>query len=246
MKKQIIIALSVLSTLGIMNSCNKNEQSATPNTVNGIKKLKLSVPLEDGRLFIETTANSTSRLNTQQVPITSTFSIISIPDEAYRKSTTLMTIKNAGDFSIINCIADNSLKITFTDSVRRMPGFPNGWTVVWNSKPHVEHETPAVLYTRQQNRLTLQLSKYVTTFGFELAPNLYDAYPFSIGFYDNKFNPQVAYLQEVASTPGGAKLFAVSAQKPFNVVEIAFAGEGENINNPYGFAIANIRYTLAK
>jgi hypothetical protein len=246
MKKHFFTALTVLTILGAMNACMKNEQATSPETVAEMRRYQLSVPLEDGRKFIEKKVKPIVQLNAQQSPITSGFLQIKLPDEAYRNGTRLMTIKHPADFSMINCIADNTLKITFTDSVRRMPGYPTGWTAVWNSKPEVEREAPAVLYTRQQNRLTLQLSRYVTKFGFELAPNLYDLYPFSVGFYDSKENPQVAYLQEVASTPGGAKLFAVSSQRPFNVVEIAFAGEGENVNSPYGFAIANIRYKLAK
>lgn len=246
MKTLSKIWMSAAALLVVSASCTKNEQAPSPESVAEIKKYQLSVPLADGRKFIETKAQSTVQLNKQQTPTSSGFSQVQIPDEAYRKATTLMTIKNPGDFSIINCIADQSLKVTFTDSVKRMPGYPTGWTAVWNSKPNVEREAPAVLYTRQQNRLTLQLSKYVTTFGFELAPNLYDAYPFIVGYYDSRENPQVASLVEVASTPGGAKLFAVRSPKPFNVIEIAYAREGENINNPYGFAIANIRYKLAK
>lgn len=236
----------MLGILGAMNSCTKNEQAESPDSVSNVKRHQLSVPLEDGRTFVEAPSYSTTKLKQQQAPISYGFITIPLPDKNYQSSTTLLKIKTPGDFSIINCIADNSIKVTFTDSVRRMPGYPAGWTAVWNSLPNVENETPAVLYTRQKNRLTLHLSKYVTTFGFELAPNLYDAYPFSVGFYDSKENPQVAYLQDVASTPGGAKLFAVNSQRPFNVVEIAFAGEGENINQPFGFAIANIRYKLAK
>ncbi len=246
MKKHFFTVLTVLTIFGAMNACTKNEQATSPETVAEIRKYQLSVPLEDGRKFIEKKVPPIVQLNAKHSPITSWFSQIKFPDEAYRNSTKLMTIKHPGDFSIINCIADHALKITFTDSVRRMPGYPTGWTAIWNSKPEVENKAPAVLYTRQQNRLTLQLSRYVTKFGFELAPNLYDTYPFSVGFYDSRENPQVAYLQEIASTPGGAKLFAVSSQKPFNVVEIAFAGEGENVNSPFGFAIANIRYKLAK
>lgn len=236
------------SMLFVLNlSCTKNEQAASPEPLAEIRKYQLSVPLEDGRRFIETKVQpNTVLLNTRQAPVSTGYTQIQVPDEAYRKGTTLMKIKHPGDFSIINCIADQLLKVTFTDSVRRMPGYPAGWTAVWNTMPNVESETPAVLYTRQQNRLTLQLSKYVTTFGFELAPNLYDAYPFIVGYYDSRENPQVASLVEVASTPAGAKLFAVTALKPFNVIEIAYAREGENINHPYGFAIASIRYKLAK
>jgi len=235
------------ATLLVINvSCSKNEHTSSPESVVQLKKYQLSVPLEDGRKFIETKVQPTVQLIKQQTPAWSGFAQIQVPDEAYRNATTLMRIKNPGDFSIINCIADHLLKVTFTDSVRRMPGYPTGWTAVWNTRPNVEHEAPTVLYTMQQNRLTLQLSKYVSTFGFELAPNLYDAYPFNVGFYDSKENPPVASLQQVATTPAGAKLFAVSSVRPFNVIEIAYAGEGGNIGSPYGFAIANIRYKLAR
>ncbi len=246
MKKQIFTALAALTILGTINACTKNEQVDHPPSVSETKRHQLSVPLEDGRTFIEAASNPAGRLISQQRPVISGFLKIPIPDESYLSSTTLIKIKNAGDFAVIDCIADKSLKVTFTNRVSRMPGYPSGWTAIWNRKPAVENEAPSVLYTRQQNRLTLQLSKYVTTFGFELAPNQYNAFPFTVGFYDSKENPQVAYLQDVAWTPEGAKLFAVSSQKPFNVVEIAFAGEGESVNHPYGFAITNVRYKLAK
>jgi hypothetical protein len=38
-------------------------------------------------------------------------------------------------------------------------------------------------------------------------------------------------LQEVTSSPKGAKSFAGSSQKSFNVVEIAYVQEGESIDN---------------
>lgn len=246
MKSLLRIWTSAAVAVVVGLSCTKNDETVSPQSTSEIKRYQLSVPLEDGRKFIEINPQVPVRMSIQQVPPTSTFLQIKAPDQAYLNTTKLIKIKNPGDFSIINCIADDFLKVTFTDSVRRMPGYPAGWTTVWNDKPNVEHEAPPVLYTRQQNRLTLQLSKYVTTFGFEPAPNQYNAFPFIAGFYDSRENPQVAYVQEIASTPNGAKLFAVHSQRPFNVVEIAFALNGENVNHPYGFAITNIRYKLAK
>jgi len=246
MNKHFLTTLIALIILGLLNSCTKNEQAAFPSSSAKTRMLRLGVPLEDGRKFIEIKTQGALTLDANQMPSNSGFTQIESPDQSYLSSTTLITIKKPGEFLIVSCISDRSLKVNFTDSVRKMPGYPSGWTAMWNSKPNVEDETPAVLYTRQQNRLTLQLSKYVTTFGFELAPNLYDSYPFSVGYYDSRENPQVAYLQEVASTPGGAKLFAVSSERPFNVVEISYARQGEDIYNPYGFAVANIRYKLAE
>jgi hypothetical protein len=38
----------------------------------------------------------------------------------------------------------------------------------------------------------------------------------------------------------------VSSISPFDVIELAFNGDQQNGNHPYGFAIANIRYILCK
>ena len=246
MNKKILIALLGVCLSATLNSCKENEQVSTPETSAELKKYQLSVPLEDGRTFIEFKSQEKAQVSSRQTQSTSGFNQISTPDQAYLSSTTRMGLTKPTNFSIINCVADQSLKLTFTDSVMKMPGYPNGWTAIWNTSPDAENQSPIVLYTRLQNRLTIQLSKYVKTFGFELAPNLYNAYPFAVGYYDSKENPQVAYLQEVATTPGGAKLFAVTSDKPFNVIEISYALGGENISHPYGFAIANIRYSLAK
>jgi hypothetical protein len=228
----------------VIASCEKSEQASLPKQ--DLKKHKLSVPLADGRTFIEMNATAPFQMNRQEISSSRAFTQILVPDLAYRNSTTLIGLEKVADFSIINCTADSKLKITFIDSVQKMSGYPNGWTALWNSKPNVEDETPPVLYTRQRNRLTIMLSKYVTTFGFELAPNLYETFPFSVGFYDSQQNPPVASLQQTASTPSGAKLFAVCSPKPFNVIEISFSGNDETENHPYGFALANIRYKLAK
>jgi len=244
MKFSAKIWITAILVIVVIISCEKSEQASVSNQE--VKRYKLSVPLADGRTFIETNAAPTFQMNTQQIPSGQAFTQILIPDDTYQNSTSLITLEKVPDFSLINCTADSKLKLTFVDSVLKMPGYPNGWTAIWNSKPDVENETPTVLYTRQGNHLTIMLSRYVSTFGFELAPNLYETFPFSVGFYDSQQNSPVASLQQTASTPSGAKLFAVCSAKPFNVIEIGFSGNDDNENHPYGFAIANIRYKLAK
>lgn len=239
--------LSAIVALLFFSACSKNEPEALKAEPAQLEKRQLSVPLADGRTSIElkSWANSAS-ISSQQSPFLNEVTVFNVPDDAYLKATTLMTLEKPANFSIINSIADKKLKITFVDSLMKMPGFPNGWTALWNTKPFVERESPTVLYTRQQNRLTVTLSKYVEIFGFELAPNLYNSYEFIAGFYDSRQNPPLASVVQVATTPSGAKLFAVKSEKPFNVIEISFTGNQETANHPYGFAIANIRYKLCK
>jgi len=226
-------------------SCSKKEDAVRAEPKSSVEKHRLSVPLKDGRTFVETKAQS-SRSISSVLPHghPGKFSQIPQPDAQYLRSTTLMTLKKPAAFSIINCIADDQLKLTFVDSLIKMPGYPNGWTALWNEQPFVEKQSPTVLYTRQQNKLTILLSKYVRTFGFELAPNMYNTFSFSVGFYDSKYNPAVAALTQNATTPSGATLFAVRSEKPFNTIEISFAGNLNTGNHPWGFGIAHIRYAL--
>lgn len=247
MKFSHYIRMSAAVAILLTASCNKNDPASTPEPSTELKKYQLSVPLLDGRKVIETNAQlNQPQMSVQQNQFSNAYTQITQPDSAYLKSTTLMTLNKPADFAIINCIADQHLKLTFVDSVRKLPGYPSGWTALWNTKPFVEKEAPTVLYTMQRNHLTITLSKYVTIFGFELSPNLYNTYPFSVGFYDSKQNPPVASLAQTATTPAGAKLFAVKSQKPFNVIEISFSGNEATENHPWGFAIANLRYKLCK
>jgi hypothetical protein len=242
-----ISRIACMSAALFLLACSKEESNSKAEVAQAKQTRKLSVPLADGRTHIEVKGDDLSgSLRKSQASFLNQVTQIVTPNEAYLKSTMLMDLSKLTDFSIVNSIEDRKLKISLTDSVIKMPGFPNGWTALWNSKPFVEQEAPTVLYTRQQNRLTIQLSKYVQTFGFELSPNLYDTYEFTAGFYDSRENTPVASLTQAATTPAGAKLFAVSSKRPFNVIELAFNGDQQNGNHPYGFAIANIRYILCK
>lgn len=239
--------LSAFAALLFITACSKNEPAAVKEESARLEKRQLSVPLADGRTAIELKDwSKPAAVRTQQFSYANEFTVFENPDETYLNATTLMSLDKPANFSIINCVADNKLKLTFVDSLIKMPGYPNGWTALWNTAPFVERESPTVLYTRQQNRLTILLSKYVEVFGFELSPNLYDAYEFSTGFYDSRQNSPVASVVQVATTPSGARLFAVKSEKPFNVIEINFTGGEGTTNHPYGFAIANIRYKLCK
>lgn len=247
MNTQHFSRIAVLATVLCFVACTKDEPAAKAEVATAQETKKLSVPLKDGRTHIALADNALSRTSgASQASFLNRVTQILTPDDAYVNSTRLMDLSVLTSHYVTGSVEDKRLKLTFTDSVMMMPGYPNGWTALWNSKPFVEQDAPDVLYTQQRNRLTIQLSKYVETFGFELAPNLYDAYEFTVGFYDSKENPPVATLTQSAATPMGAKLFAVKSKRPFNVIEISFNGDNDSANQPYGFAIANIRYILCK
>jgi hypothetical protein len=227
-------------------SCSKDEQSRSGNSASRLNRYLLAVPLTDGRTAIEMEAGDTPLKGAKYSDgLNSTYREITILNLNYIKSTKLIDISKLPLNTVYDSIGDKNLQLKFGVGMLKMAGYPNGWTAHWNVLPYTECEDPPVLYSQQENHLTIVLSKYCTRFGFELSPNLTRTFEFSAGFYTSMENSPVARVTQSVTTPSGARLFAVESRKPFNVIEIQYTGTaGEN--NPYGFAIANIRYTLCK
>jgi len=229
----------------LITSCQKNETPEVKASPDKTEFAKLGTPTEDGRTEVEIkTVNITARKVMAPVPLA--VNAYDNPEEKYTKGTCLLDFSKVPNRTTIDTLTDNILGVKFNTKMRKLNGYPNGWTAKWNVKPYVEHETPPVLYTIQKNVLSIVLSKPCTIFGFELSPNLYDTFEFTAGFYSRMENPPYARVTRQVTTPLGALLFAVESDKPFDNIEIQFTGDLNGDIHPYGFAIANIRYKLGK
>jgi hypothetical protein len=244
MKKCTLSIFCVIILL--IASCSKNESPEVKANPDKLEKRGLGTPLEDGRTEVEAKASGLVILSEPWKPTPSNIQQYDIPDAAYIKATCLIDISKLKKNAMVDTITDKVLGVKFGSKLRKLNGFPDGWTAKWNVKPHVEQETPPVLYTVQKNHLSVTLSKPCTIFGFELAPNLYDTFEFAAGFYNRMENPPYARVIRQVTTPLGALLFAVKSDKPFDQIEIQFTGDLEGPVHPFGFALANIRYKLAK
>ncbi|MGN7203056.1 hypothetical protein ACTHQF_02190 [Pedobacter sp. SAFR-022] len=136
---------------------------------------------------------------------------------------------------------------------RLTPG-ANGWWTHWNYSPYTESEYPEVLFARNrwggevrgENGITLLLNKRVTTFGFEIAPNVTGKdFRVSVTYPSGSTYraPTLFSVSQTISSPSGARLIAVKSEVPFDYVMIDV--EGMTFREA-GFAIANIRYALAE
>jgi hypothetical protein len=138
----------------------------------------------------------------------------------------------------------------FNGGFKKLSYGPNGWWTHWNYSPYTESENPIVLFSlyrrepviRPLNTLSISLRSAVTTFGFEIAPNVIgkdvkvNVYYQLGGSY--RF-PDLFSVRQTISSPSGARLIAVKANAPFDYVRIEV--EGEPFRDE-GFAIANIRF----
>jgi hypothetical protein len=242
--KKCSFVIFCISTF-LITSCSKNETPEVKANADKTESLKLATPAEDGRTAVEVkTSNITARKVMAPVPLA--INVYDTPDEKYIKGTCLLDFSKLPNHETIDTLTDKTLGVKFGTKMRKLNGYPDGWTALWGEKPHVEKETPPVLYTIQKNTLSIILSKPCTIFGFELTPNLYNTFEFTAGFYSRFENPPYARVTRQVTTPLGALLFAVQSDKPFDNIEIQFTGDLNGDVHPYGFAIANIRYKLGK
>lgn len=153
------------------------------------------------------------------------------PDAQYLAATTKIDIAGLPFGSIQDFITDGTLTVSFSTPVEKVGPVPDGW-LTWSSPPFSEDPNPYVLRA-DTTSLVLDLSHYVTIFGFELEPFPFSDVAFTADFYDN--DELVESITRVVNGNAGARLFAREGE-PINRVVITGAT---------GFGFAQVRYQLA-
>lgn len=129
---------------------------------------------------------------------------------------------------------------------------PKGWWTHWNYSPYTASAYPDVLYAQTSGgyasgNIYLYLSKPVTSFGFEIAPNTVGKDVNIVTEYKEEpfyRDPIMFMVEQTISSPSGARLIAVKSDRPFQLVIVRLNPDPEIKTT--GLAITNIRYALAK
>lgn len=154
------------------------------------------------------------------------------PNAEYLNRTTKIDISGLPFNSSHTSITDGTLTVTFSAPVIKRGPVPDGWAT-WSSPPFSEDPNPDVLYAAGLTSLTLDLSRSVQTFGFELEPSPFAVLTYTADFYAD--GNLVESITRAVDGNAGARLFARTGT-PINRVVIT---------GPAEFAIAQIRYELA-
>ncbi len=161
---------------------------------------------------------------------------IPAPTAAYTAATTKIDISGLSFGSSYNSITDATQTVGFSSSMQKLGPVPAGWAT-WSAPPFSETKHPHVLSSNWQNSMTWTLSAPASVFGFELEPNSFLQYTFTVDFYSG--GSLVGSLTQPVVGRAGARLFAAHTQgAPFDRVDIGVVG------NPFGFAVAQVRYCL--
>lgn len=186
------------------------------------------------------------------------FERINSVTQAYKDETCLVDISKLEDDHHYNVIKNGKLSMTFYHNhladrslyLSKMKSGSGGrWSAPWGALPMAEQEAPDVLYTNYGiEDVIIMLSKPCIEFGLEVAPNSQNRdYSFSASFGDYPMQSKSGFVSRTtAKTPSGAALIAIKATEPFTLVHLSFDGSPTLEGDPGGFAIANLRYKLAK
>ncbi len=131
-------------------------------------------------------------------------------------------------------VTDGSQTATLSTALQIATVGVSGWST-WNSPPATESATPRVLarYSTLAT-LTITLSAPTTTFGFELEPNSFGAFPITADFLNG--STSLGTVTQSVNGNSGALLFAASTTTPITSVVITATGGGN------GYAIGQFRY----
>lgn len=161
----------------------------------------------------------------------SCFTRIPLPDEEYQASTTRIDISGLVDFNNYTSITDGIQTVTFSSPLNKRT-VPSSWQT-WSSPPFSEDSTPDVLFNDGNFSLTITLSVPSCTFGFELEPEPFAIFPYTVSFYSG--TTLVGSIFMDVNGDAGARLFAARTCccTVFDRVEITGGAD---------FAIAQVRY----
>ena len=179
----------------------------------------------------------------------------------YLKETCLLDISKLKAGSFYHHIGTKAFSIAFFNDNKQVISLqklkantpaPKGWKSEWNVFPFVEKDCSDILFNSlETGHFTIVLSKPCIKFSFEMTPNTIGKNVSYFIRYGNFYYDGTSGTVEPLTTynPGGARIFALHAQKSFTVVEVYCYDLWEDTGvgyTPGGSAITNIRYALAK
>ncbi len=185
------------------------------------------------------------------------FKLINEVCEEYVTKTKLLDISKLPEGVYGNKIINDDLTVNFVSTVdtqdygfKKVSSGLEGWWAHWNYSPYTESEYPAVLTAIAEERYTSNLfaftfSKKLDMFGFEVAPNaVNENLKVKVRYWDDYWYkyPTLCDVEQVVSTPSGARLIAIKSSIPIRRVEIIL----DTKPGAVGVAIANLRYSIAK
>jgi N-acetylneuraminic acid mutarotase len=156
------------------------------------------------------------------------------PDQDYLSKTIKIDIGSLAELSTTTSVSNGQQTVLFDIPLQRLQ-VPESWST-WSSPPESEAETPPILFTQNQNSLSITLTQSASIVGFELEPNTLEPFTFTADFFSGtQLVGSVARM--VDGNAGAGLMAALSTTLPIDHVTVSSA------EDPSGFSIAQLRYS---
>ncbi len=229
---------AILALAAILYSCTENEK---PDQLNLDQKNAISSASGfDGKDVIQIPSQA-PKGNSENAMMHATFTPIADVSGNYTTETTLLDISGIICLTELNSVTDGVLTLDFDKNMDKRQADGCGWYGSFGTSPDVEGPNPHILYSLAQNSILISLSVPVSTFGFELKPNLFGGpFEYQVDFLSE--GNIIGSITEFLTAPvvGGGNLFAATTDASFDEILI------QAIDDSYGFAIGQFRYTLVE
>ena len=136
--------------------------------------------------------------------VTTAATPIDNPDAEYLAATTKIDFSGLPDGSSVDVISDDTVFVAFSQTLSKTGPVPDGWAT-WSSPPFSEDPNPFVLLA-SAGTLTMEISRPVSIFGFELEPSPFGEFEFTADFY--RGDSLIESVSRTVDGFAGARLFA--------------------------------------
>ncbi len=229
-KLTTILALGVL-----LYSCTENEK---PDQLNLEEQIAQTSPTGSNGKDVMQIPSQAPKGGFENAMMHATFTPIDDVSGDYTTETTLIDISGIECFTVLNSIADSELTLDFDKNVDKRQANICGWAAIWGAFPDVEGPNPHILFSLNQNSIGITLSAPVSTFGFELQPDVYGVAEVEVLFYSG--GNLIGTITKSPAASDQAKLFAAQTDANFDYILV------RETSTDYGFSMGQFRYTLAE
>jgi len=165
------------------------------------------------------------------VPANAAITTFDHPHSTYlAEASAKIDISGLTDGNYYGSITDGDMTVTFSSSMKKAT-VPGSWAT-WSSPPYSETGTPHVMSSSGENSMTLTLSIPTTVFGFELEPNKFDTYTFTVDFYAGA-TLVGSIVRDVAGSHGARLFGAKTLSNPFVKVDISVFASNNRAPSPW-------------
>jgi hypothetical protein len=228
---------AILALGAILYSCTESER---PDQLNLEQQTSSLTPSGTTGKNVIQIPSQAPKGNSENAMIMASFTPIDDVSGDYTTETTLIDISAIPCRDLVDDVTDGTLTLDFDKTMDKRQADVCDWGGTFGIPPAVEGPNPHILFSQGQNSLGISLSTPVSTFGFEIQPNMFPGTDvnFMVDFYSG--GNLIGSITRSSKSFGFGELYAAKTDGSFDYILI------QAVDPTFGFTIGQFRYEEGK